>query len=175
MVVQWLKTFFHIDVRPPQVWNTTWSWFLALYMSLYCSNIEKGAWSCLKQCKISGNNCIFSWQRKPPLCHIAWRREEYCFSYLPLWAQGVEQKYEYIKERTSYIVSKHEQLIQIQTSPLHCTAVYFFKFILPTIFSFRNLSTSATEKCLKASAFLPRSYAMYLSKRLVQNLVARAQ
>lgn len=40
------------------------------------------------------------------------------------WAQGVEQKYEYTKERISYILAKHEQLVQIQTSPL-CTTVYF--------------------------------------------------
>lgn len=117
---------------------------------------------------------MFSWQRKPPLYQTAWRREESCPSSLPPWAQGVEQKYEYIKERTSYILAKHEQLIQIQTSPF-CTTVSFSRFILHTIFSFRNLSISAIEKCLRASAFLPCRYAKCLSKHLVWNLVARGQ
>lgn len=141
-------------------------------MSLHFSSITNRAWSCLKWHKISRHNWIFSWESHN---YTSWRREESCPSSLPSWAQRVEQKYEHIKERTSYILAKHEQFIQTQTSPLLCTTVYFSKFKLHTIFSFRNFSISAIENCLRASAFLPRRYVKYLSKHLVQNVVARGQ
>lgn len=62
-----------------------------------------------------------------------------------------------------------------QTSSLLCTTVYFSKFTPCTIFSSRNLSISAIDKCLRASAFLPHRYAKYPSKPLAQKLVTRGK